>query len=118
MDVAYDHIQEEALSPDEVAKKEAESKVKQSDLNSELQETYKAISASPWGAKLGGWFSDVKKQGETYYRDVPKYVKDAQQEASTASEDVLKGFTDLTATLVNRARSMSAGQQNDPKADA
>ncbi|KAI4269798.1 MAG: hypothetical protein LQ337_007068 [Flavoplaca oasis] len=118
MDVAYDHIQEEALSPDEVAKKEAESKVKQSDLNSEFQETYKAISASPWGAKLGGWFSDVKKQGETYYRDVPKYVKDAQQEASTASEDVLKGFTDLTATLVNRARSMSAGKQNDPKAEA
>ncbi|KAL8886617.1 MAG: hypothetical protein Q9215_005705 [Flavoplaca cf. flavocitrina] len=118
MDVAYDHIQEEALSPDEVAKKEAESKGEKSDLNSELQETYKAISASPWGAKLGGWFSDVKKQGETYYKDVPKYVKDAQQEAYTASEDVLKGFTDLTATLVNRARSMSAGQQNDPKADA
>ncbi|KAL8849870.1 MAG: hypothetical protein Q9221_005208 [Calogaya cf. arnoldii] len=121
MDVAYDHIQEEALSPDEVAKKEAESKAKQPDLNTELQETYRAISASPWGAKLGGWFSDVKKQGETYYKDVPKYVKDVQQEASTASEDVLKGFTDLTATLVNRARSMSAGQQNkpdDPKTEA
>ncbi|CAL8578782.1 hypothetical protein XPA_004555 [Xanthoria parietina] len=121
MDVAYDHIQEEALSPDEAAKKEAESKAKQPDLNRELQETYRAISASPWGAKLGGWFSDVKKQGETYCKDVPKYVKDAQQEASTASEDVLKGFTDLTATLVNRARSMSAGQQNksdDPKTEA
>lgn len=114
MDVAYDHIQEEALSPDEAAKKEAESKAKQPDLKSELQETYRAISASPWGAKLGGWFSDVKKQGETYYKDVPKYVKDAQQEASTASEDVLKGFTDLTATLVNRARSMSTAQQNKP----
>ncbi|KAL8904252.1 MAG: hypothetical protein Q9171_007115 [Xanthocarpia ochracea] len=119
MDVAYDHIQEEAL--DEVVKKEAESKAKQPDLTNELQETYRAISASPWGAKLGGWFSDVKKQGETYYKEVPKYVKDAQQEASSASEDVLKGFTDLTATLVNRARSMSAGQQNkpdDPKTEA
>ena len=119
MDVAYDHIQEEAL--DEVAKKEAESKAKQPDLTNELQETYRAISTSPWGAKLGGWFNDVKKQGETYYKEVPKYVKDAQQEASSASEDVLKGFTDLTATLVNRARSMSAGQQNkpdDPKTEA
>ncbi|KAL8768840.1 MAG: hypothetical protein Q9209_005021 [Squamulea sp. 1 TL-2023] len=121
MDVAYDHIQEEALSPDEAAKKEADSKAKQPDLNSELQETYRAFTTSPWGAKLGGWFSDVKKQGETYYKEVPKYVKDAQQEASTASEDVLKGFTDLTTTLVNRARSMSAAQQNqskDPKTEA
>ncbi|KAL8728102.1 MAG: hypothetical protein Q9166_005627 [cf. Caloplaca sp. 2 TL-2023] len=108
MDVAYDHIQEEVLSPDEAAKKEAENKSKQPNLNSELQETFKAISASPWGAKFGGWFNDVKKQGETY-------VKDIQQEASSTGEDVLKGFTDLRTTLVNRARSMSAGQQNKPE---
>lgn len=106
MDVAYDHIQEEVLSPDELAKREADTKAKQPDLNSELQETYKAITASPWGAKLGGWFSDVKKQGETYY-------KEGQKEASAAGEEVLKGFTDLRTTLVNRARSMSAGQQSN-----
>ncbi|KAI4097729.1 MAG: hypothetical protein LQ344_000001 [Seirophora lacunosa] len=112
MDVAYDHIQEEVLSPDHAAKKEADSKRTQSNLNNEFQEAYKSFSASPWGAKLGGFFSDVKKQGESYY-------KEAQQEASTTGEEVLKGFTDLRTTLVNRARSMSAAQQTeDQKTEA
>ncbi|KAL8710193.1 MAG: hypothetical protein Q9225_007333, partial [Loekoesia sp. 1 TL-2023] len=112
MDVAYDHIQEEVLSPDEAAKKEEDSKRKQSSLNNEFQEAYRSISASPWGAKLGGFLSDVKKQGESYY-------KEAQQEASTTGEEVLKGFSDLRTTLVNRARSMSAGQQTqDPQTEA
>ncbi|KAI4202440.1 MAG: hypothetical protein LQ346_001998 [Caloplaca aetnensis] len=106
MDVAYDHIQEEVLSPDETIKKEEESKTKQSNLNNELQEAYKSFSASPWGAKLGGFFSDVKKQGEGLY-------KEAQQEASTTGEEVLKGFTDLRTTLVSRARSMSAAKQTE-----
>ncbi|KAL9604670.1 MAG: hypothetical protein Q9219_000390 [cf. Caloplaca sp. 3 TL-2023] len=111
MDVAYDHIQEEVLSPDEAAKKE-DSKRKESNLNSEFHEAYKSFSASPWGAKLGGFFSDVKKQGESYY-------KEAQQEASTTGEEVLKGFSDLRTTLVNRARSMSAGQsKQDPQTEA
>ncbi|KAL9582792.1 MAG: hypothetical protein Q9212_003091 [Teloschistes hypoglaucus] len=111
MDIAYDHIQEEVLSPDEIAKKEAEdSKHKQPTLNNEFQEAYKSFSASPWGAKLGGFFSDVKKQGESYY-------KEAQQEASAAGEEALKGFTDLRTTLVSRARSMSAAQQEKPSDD-
>ena len=103
MDIAYDHIQEEVLSPDEIAKKEAEGKRKNTNLNTEFQEAYKSFSLSPWGAKLGGFFSDVKKQGETYYEG-------ARQEATAASGEALKGFTDLRSTLVNRARSMSTGQ--------
>ncbi len=104
MDVAYDHIQEEVLSPDEIAKKEAEeNKQKSTSLNSELQEAYKSFSASPWGARLGGFFSDAKKQGQTYYEG-------ARQEATAASGEALKGFTDLRTTLTNRARSMSMEQ--------
>ncbi|KAL8704519.1 MAG: hypothetical protein Q9201_002328 [Fulgogasparrea decipioides] len=110
MDVAYDHIQEEVLTPDEAAKKEEDAKGKQSTLNNEFQEAYKSFSASPWAAKLGDFFSDVKKQGESYY-------KEAQQEASAAGEEALKGFTDLRTTLVNRARSMSAAQQPKPSDD-
>lgn len=102
MDIAYDHIQEEILSPDEAAKKEGE-KQKQGNLNSEFQEAYKSFSASPWGARLGGFFSDVKKQSETYYEG-------ARQEASAASGEAIKGFTDLKSTIVNRARSLSTGQ--------
>ncbi|KAK5006009.1 hypothetical protein LTR28_007006, partial [Elasticomyces elasticus] len=59
MDVAYDHIQEEVLSPD----KAIDSHSKQSGgLNSEFQEAFKAVSSSPWGARLGGFFGQVKKQ--------------------------------------------------------
>ncbi|KAL6714304.1 hypothetical protein ACLMJK_007727 [Lecanora helva] len=103
MDVAYDHIQEEALSPDEIAKKESDEKQKNKNLNSEFKEAYKSFSASPWGAKLGGFFSDVRKQGETYYEG-------ARQEATAASGEALKGFTDLRSTIVNRARSISTSQ--------
>ena len=103
MDIAYDHIQEEALSPDEIAKKEAGQKQKDTNLNTEFQEAYKSFSSSPWGAKLGGFFSDVRKQGETYYEG-------ARQEATAASGEAFKGFSDLRSTLVNRARSMSTGQ--------
>jgi len=82
MDVAYDHIQEEILSPDEAAKKAASEKQKESNLNTEFQEAYRSFSASPWGAKLGGFFSDVKRQGETYYEG-------ARQEATAASGEAL-----------------------------
>ena len=106
MDVAYDHIQEEVLSPDEAAEQQANKQ--QSDLNTEFQEAYKSFSASPWGAKLGGFFGNVKKQSESYYQG-------ARQEASAASEEALKGFTDLRSTLVSRARSLS--NQNGPEGD-
>ena len=102
MDIAYDHIQEEILSPEEAAKKEGE-KEQQGNLNAEFKEAYKSFSASPWGAKLGGFFSDVKKQSETYYEG-------ARQEASVVGGEAIKGFTDLRSTIVSRARSMSTGQ--------
>lgn len=112
MDVAYDHIQEEALP-----RKEEEKIVKDSDgnsaesekqsLNAEFQEAYKSISTTAWGAKLGGFLSTVQKQGSTFYDE-------ARQEASAASGEALKGFQDLRANLVSRARSMSAGEKPPP----
>lgn len=61
MDLAYDHIQEETLQS---AGEPSEKKEKQPEttLNSDFQEAYKAISASPWGARLGGFFGSVVKQ--------------------------------------------------------
>jgi hypothetical protein len=61
MDLAYDHIQESALSPDESAEK-AEKAEQSSTLNKDFQEAYRAISSSPWGTKLGGFFGSVVKQ--------------------------------------------------------
>lgn len=101
MDIAYDHIQEEALSPEEAAKQE-DQKDKPGNLNTEFQEAYKSFSASPWGARLGGFFSDVRKQSDTW-------TKEAQKEASVVGQEAVKGFSDLKSTLASRARSMSTG---------
>ena len=60
MDLAYDHIQEEALSPEDAKNKQE--KQPETTLNADFQEAYKAISSSPWGAKLGGFFGSVVKQ--------------------------------------------------------
>lgn len=65
MDLAYDHIQEEALSQEESSEnKESEEEKAETTttLNSDFQEAYKAISSSPWGARLGGFFGNVVKQ--------------------------------------------------------
>lgn len=64
MDIAYDHVQEavlEAGEEDPGKKAEATEKKPQS-LNSEFEEAYKAISASPWGARFGAFMGTVKKQ--------------------------------------------------------
>lgn len=57
MDIAYDHIQEEAL-PEEPAEGESTGP----GLNEEFQEAFKAVSLSPWGAKLGGFLGQLKTQ--------------------------------------------------------
>ncbi|PMD35602.1 BSD-domain-containing protein [Hyaloscypha variabilis F] len=102
MDLAYDHIQEEALSPEEHADKQ-EQKPETTTLNSDFQEAYKAISSSPWGARLGGFFGSVVKQGESVY-------KEAQQELSAVGEEASKGLTDLRSSIINRTRGLSLGQ--------
>ena len=107
MDIAYDHIQEETLSPEEAARKTVEDeKERQTNLNTELQETYKSLAASPWPARLGGCFSDVRKQGTSFYDE-------ARQEASAAGGEAMRGFTGLRETLVGRARSMSGSANDD-----
>lgn len=62
MDVAYDHIQEEALVPEAAPNGEESSRSQQPSLNNELAQAYKAISATPWGARIGAFVGSVKKQ--------------------------------------------------------
>ncbi|GAD96086.1 conserved hypothetical protein [Paecilomyces variotii No. 5] len=111
MDIAYDHIQEEILSSNNNASKAGDSSsgtdadASQSqnlDLNAEFQETFRAFSASPWGARLGGLWDNVRKQGESYYEG-------ARQEYAAASEEAVKGFSDLKETIVGRTRGLSLG---------
>ncbi|TAQ90279.1 hypothetical protein B7494_g1379 [Chlorociboria aeruginascens] len=109
MDLAYDHIQEESLSPEQTSKKKE--KQPESTLNGDFQEAYKAISSSPWGAKLGGFFGSVVKQGENVY-------KEAQQELNAVSEEATKGFSDLRSSIINRTRSLSLAQPGNNKPSA
>ncbi|KAL7899711.1 hypothetical protein HDV63DRAFT_321491 [Trichoderma sp. SZMC 28014] len=101
MDLAYDHIQEEAYTKNtEEAGESSKQDQSQNSLNSDIQEAYKAISASPWGAKIGGFFGNVIKQGESVYTQ-------ASKEFAEVGEDAQKGFTSLRETIANRTRSLS-----------
>ena len=62
MDIAYDHIQEETLSPEAAGDGENKNAKEQPSLNTEFAQAYKAISSSPWGARLGAFVGTVKKQ--------------------------------------------------------
>ena len=108
MEAAYDHIQEEVLNSDE-KKKPAENKeaTQEGSLNTDLQDAYRSFSSSAWGVKLGGFLGSVRKQGESYYQS-------ARDEASVASEEALKGFTDLKSSLVSRTRGLSLGSASPP----
>lgn len=64
MDSAYDHIQEKNYPEDEEKNQTGESSAnaQPSNFNTEVQEAYKAISSSPWAARLGGFWQTAKKQ--------------------------------------------------------
>ncbi|KAJ5959595.1 uncharacterized protein N7479_006745 [Penicillium vulpinum] len=100
MDIAYDHIQEEAYSNKDGAASDSKPQESNANLNDELQETFRAFSASPWGSRIGGLWNNVRKQGETYYEG-------ARQEYAAASEEAVKGFSDLRETLVDRTKGLS-----------
>lgn len=103
MDIAYDHITEESFASDRAptpTPQKAGAPSSKPNLNTELQETFRAFSNSPWGAKLGGLWGNVRKQGEQYYEG-------ARREVEGASGEALKGFSDLKETIVKRTRSLS-----------
>ncbi|KXG48238.1 uncharacterized protein PGRI_021080 [Penicillium griseofulvum] len=99
MDIAYDHILEEAYSNEDRAS-DSKPQEPNANLNDELQETFRAFSNSPWGSRIGGLWDNVRKQGETYYEG-------ARQEYAAASEEAVKGFSDLKETLADRTKGLS-----------
>ena len=113
MDVAYDHVQEEALSPtpssrpgNDASFKEAsassdppkEAATQNAGLNTELHQAISSIQSTQWGAAIGGWFSSARKQGESF-------VQDLQKEAGEVREEAAKGLT----SLVERTKTISLG---------
>ena len=110
MDAAYDHITEENLSPDDKPREERSEDA--GSLKTEFQEAYKSITASPWGARLGGFLGNVRKQGESYYQGAKKEAAEISDEAKKIGDEAFKGFTDLKITLVSHARSLSLEGQD------
>lgn len=111
MDLAYDHIQGQILTSNDNSNKAGSGESDESttqdssqrqplDLNAEFQETFRGFSDSPLGARLGGLWGNVRRQGESYYQD-------ARQEYSAASEEAIKGFADLRDSIISRTRGMS-----------
>ncbi|KAB2571234.1 hypothetical protein DBV05_g10106 [Lasiodiplodia theobromae] len=115
MDVAYDHIQEETFPDDERRDKPAQAsgapQEQSKDFNTEVQEAYKAISNSPWAARIGGLWGTVKKQGESYYET-------ARQQSAPALEQAGKGLTDLRTTVLSHTRNISSSLPQIPADDA
>lgn len=107
MDFAYDHIQGEIAAGQRA--KSGEDDTTQGgqtrpslNLNAEFQETLQAFTNSPWGARIGGFWNNVRKHGESYYEG-------ARQEYNAVTEEASKGLTDLRNTIVGRTRGLSLG---------
>lgn len=75
MDVAVDHIQEEALSPEaetatnqqQPSSSEQRPRTESNDLGTEFKEAVQAVASTAWGARLGGFFGQVRKQVRCLY---------------------------------------------------
>lgn len=71
MDLAYDHIQENAYPQDKEESTETPKPEQQeASLNNDLQDAYKAISSSPWGMRIGGFLGNVMKQVKLRMRTI------------------------------------------------
>ncbi|EMD00129.1 hypothetical protein BAUCODRAFT_30590 [Baudoinia panamericana UAMH 10762] len=100
MDVAYDHVQDEALTPAEVAAQREASAETSQNLNNDLQQAFRAVSSSPWGTRLGGWFNQARKQGESFVSELQKEAHDAQEQAT-------HGWSALRDQVAQRTRGLS-----------
>ncbi|KAJ4345959.1 hypothetical protein N0V95_005824 [Ascochyta clinopodiicola] len=124
MDSAYDHIQEESYPQDQPKPQtgESSSNAQPNNFNTEVQEAYKAISSSPWAARLGGFWQTAKKQ--VGVRDLLYHVfrltlrQQSEQYYDTASKQYASTSKEATAgvsTLISHARNLSV-QANDAPA--
>ncbi|KAF1999263.1 hypothetical protein P154DRAFT_523477 [Amniculicola lignicola CBS 123094] len=118
MDSAYDHIQEESYPEDPTPGQKAgeSSKEQSSDFNSEIQDAYKAISSSPWAARLGGFLGTVKKQGEQYYEGARTT---ATSTASAGISNIVKHTRNLSVQTpgVGSADKNAPGNEPQPHPD-
>lgn len=111
MDFAYDQIQEESLPSDHSNRPTTNDGPAPITLETEFHQAFKAVSASPWGARLGGFFASAKKQGESFYQD-------AQKEYASRSEQAAKVAGELQKSIVESTRNISLNAEGAAGAGA
>ncbi len=101
MDLAYDHIAEQTFTPGDRATTPTpaapnatsatagSSTPKASTLQTEFQETVKVFSNTAWGARLGGFWGNVRKQGETVYEEARKEAAEMVNEVEALRTKVV-----------------------------
>lgn len=128
MDFAYDHIAEKTYNPGDRAvtptpgtsnvgvegesatPRAAPASPRQS-LQSEFQETFRTFQQSPWAATLGGFWGNVRKQGETYYEEARKEAAEVASEVEALRTKGFKGLgfgAEETPAQSDQARDDSA----------
>ncbi|KAL6710130.1 hypothetical protein ACN47E_009921 [Coniothyrium glycines] len=114
MDSAYDHIQEESY-PQDPTKQGAASTANETanNFNAEIQDAYKAISSSPWAARLGGFLGSVKKQGEQYYDNASKQYAPLTQNATAGVSNLIKHARNLSVQATEAAAAAAAASKSE-----
>lgn len=84
-------------------------------LQTEFQETFKAFQSSPWGTKLGGWWSTAQKQGASYYETARKEAEKREAEAAKVLEDARKVLAERTKVVVEAAENQLDNIVNEDK---
>ena len=84
-------------------------------LQTEFQETFRAFSASPWGAKLGGWWSTAQKQGASYYEVARREAEKREAEAARVLEDARKVVAERAMGVVEGVEDRLDGIVNEER---
>lgn len=109
MDFAYDQIQEESLPSDRSSQQNPNDSAPPITLETEFQQAFKAVSASPWGARLGGFFASAKKQGESLYSDAQKEYASRSEQAAKVAGELQKSIVESTRNISLNAEGAGAG---------
>ena len=117
--MAYDAVQEESYPEGEGPSPPAEARHDRSpSINNELRDAYKALSDSSWGSKFGGWWNQVKKQGESYYEAAQKELSAANSEGSKGVTDVITNTGTLSLSQPDHEADTTSNRTPQPKAEA
>ncbi|KAI4699903.1 hypothetical protein J4E89_011077 [Alternaria sp. Ai002NY15] len=116
MDSAYDHIQEESYPQDPTKQSAGGDNTHQetnNNFNAEFQDAYKAISSSPWAARLGGFLGNVRKQGEQYYDNASKQYAPQVKNASASVSNIISHARKISLQPGDASSSKSASTSQD-----